>query len=793
MDNIRGDLARPPVQARNLFHTSIALYDAWAAYDTVAQPYLLGKTVGNYTCPFNGVPVPANVQAAREEAMSYAAYRVLIARFSSSPKAFEAINRLRDLMTALGYDYTYSSTNYQNGVPAALGNYIGQCILLMGQSDGAGELYNYGNLYYQPVNPAVAVNLAGLSNLFNPNRWQPLTIPGAVDQNGNPVNATQVFIGPEWGNVQPFSMKASDRKVYQRGGNNYIVYHDPGPMPYLDVIAGDSTTDEFVWNFSVTCAWAAHLTPDDGVMWDISPASIGNVQSYPKTLAEYHDFYDLENGGDTGLGRDTNPHTGQPYQPQIVPRGDYTRVLSQFWADGPNSETPPGHWFTILNHVSDDPNFVKRYNGKGPVLNDLEWDVKSYFTLGGAVHDAAIAAWGIKGWYDGIRPITAIRYMAKLGQSTSPALPRYHPAGIKLIPGFIEQIAVGDPLAGANNVNVGKIKVKAWRGFDFIANPATDYAGVDWILSDKWTPYQRKSFVTPPFAGYISGHSTYSRSSAEAITRLTGDPYFPGGMGTFHVPANSDYLVIEKGPSVDVTLQWATYRDASDQCSLSRIWGSIHPPFDDIPGRVIGDRIGNNAFALARTYFYKDEDNDGAYSYEDCDDHNPNVHPSATEVCDGLDNDCNGLTDEQPVYTYFRDADSDGFGDLALSLDTCTALPPTGYVTNSLDCDDATVAINPNAPEACDGLDNNCNGMVDDLPFFTYFRDGDGDGFGDLAATLDTCLTPAPAGFVDNSLDCDDTAAAINPNAPEACDGVDNNCNGMVDDLPFFTYFRDGD
>ncbi|MBK9337657.1 MAG: T9SS type A sorting domain-containing protein [Lewinellaceae bacterium] len=793
LQNIREDLARPPVQARNLFHTSIALYDAWAAYDSVARPYLLGNTVGNYTCNFNGVPQPADVQAAREEAMSYAAYRVLIARFFNSPNAFAAITRVRDLMTALGYDYNFTSTNYQTGSPAALGNYIGQCVLQMGQQDGAGEAYNYGNLYYQPVNPAVAVNLSGLSNLFNPNRWQPLVIPGAVDQNGNPINATQVFIGPEWGNVQPFSLKASDKTVYQRGGNNYNVYHDPGPMPFLDVVAGDSTTDEFVWNFALTCAWASHLTPDDGVQWDISPKSIGNIQTYPTNLAEYHDFYDFANGGDTGIGRDTNPRTGQPYQPQIVPRGDYTRVLSQFWADGPNSETPPGHWFTILNHVGDDPNFVKRYNGKGPLLDDLEWDVKSYFTLGGAVHDAAIAAWGIKGWYDGIRPITAIRYIAKLGQSSDPAGPNYHPAGIKLVPGLIEQITAGDPLAGMNNVNVGKIKVKAWRGFGFIANPATDYAGVDWILSDNWIPYQRKGFVTPPFAGYISGHSTYSRTAAETLTRLTGDPYFPGGMGEFHVAANSNYLVIEQGPSVPVTLQWATYRDASDQCSLSRIWGSIHPPFDDIPGRVIGDKIGNEAFDLATMFFYKDEDQDGVYSFEDCDDLDPTVYPGAPELCDGLDNDCNGLTDESPVFTYFLDSDSDGFGDAATALDTCLTTPPPGFVTNNLDCNDADAMLNPGIAETCDGLDNDCNGLVDDIPVFTYFLDSDSDGFGDAATTLDTCLTAPPAGFVANNLDCNDADAMLNPGVAETCDGLDNDCNGLVDDLPTFTYYLDSD
>jgi hypothetical protein len=160
----------------------------------------------------------------------------------------------------------------------------------------------------------------------------------------------------------------------------------------------------------------------------------------------------------------------------------------------------------------------------------------------------------------------------------------------------------GDDLAGDADENVGKIKLYAWCGPDSIADPATDVAGVAWILAENWWPYQRPTFVTPPFAGYISGHSTFSRAAAVVMGLLTGDEFFPGGMGEFFAPKN-EFLVFEDGPSVDVTLQWATYRDASDQTSLSRIWGGIHPPADDIPGRVIGETIGADAFSLAESYF----------------------------------------------------------------------------------------------------------------------------------------------------------------------------------------------
>jgi len=192
--------------------------------------------------------------------------------------------------------------------------------------------------------------------------------------------------------------------------------------------------------------------------------------------------------------------------------------------------------------------------------------------------------------------------MSSLGQSSNPNLPNYHVAGIPLEENYIELVTENDALSGTNNENVGKIKVLAWRGHDYVNNSSTDVAGVDWILAEKWWPYQRPSFVTPPFAGYISGHSTYSRAAAEVMTLLTGDAFFPGGMGEFDA-LEDEFLVIEDGPTMDITLQWATKRDASDQCSLSRIWGGIHPPADDIPGRIIGMELGPAAFDFAKSYF----------------------------------------------------------------------------------------------------------------------------------------------------------------------------------------------
>ena len=794
---IREDLARPTVHARNLFHVSIAMYDAWAAYDTLSENYFLGKTLHGYTCPFEGVPEPADIKDAREEAISFATFRLLRHRFELSPSPFQFLYvDLPAYMASLGYDPNNTSLDYQSGDPAALGNYIAQQLINYGLQDGANEMGMYNNTAYSPINPPLVIEQPGNPDIEDFNRWQPLTLDVFIDQGGNPIPFnTPDFLSPEWGQVTPFSLKAEDATIYTRDGFDYIVYHDPGPPAYhnIDTVGGES--EEYKWGHSLVSVWASHLDPTDSVMWDISPASIGNIQDYPIDLAGLRDFYDLLEGGDPSPGHTMNPRTGTSYEPQMVPRGDYARVLAEFWADGPDSETPPGHWYVILNYVNDHPDLVKKFRGQGQVLDDLEWDVKCYLMLGGTMHDVAITAWGIKGWYDYIRPVSAIRGMAELGQSSDPNLPSYHPGGIHLVPGKIELVMAGDTLAGLGDEHVGKIKLYSWKGPEFIDDPLVDEAGVDWILAENWWPYQRPSFVTPPFAGYVSGHSTYSRAAAELLTALTGDSFFPGGMGEFHCPKN-EFLVFEEGPSVDVTLQWATYRDASDQCSLSRIWGGIHPPVDDIPGRLIGMQIGVEAFEFAENLFYKDRDGDGFLNYVDCDDYDAYINPDAVDVCDAIDNNCDGQIDENlPLNTYYFDFDNDGYGDTDDPTMTCFATPPTGYVVEAGDCDDTNADINPGLPETCDGLDNDCNGMADDgLVITTYYMDVDGDGFGDAAASLDTCLTDAPAGFTTNSLDCDDVDATINPDTTESCDGIDNDCNGMADDgLIIFTYYQDSD
>jgi hypothetical protein len=286
-------------------------------------------------------------------------------------------------------------------------------------------------------------------------------------------------------------------------------------------------------------------------MLDISPGALGNNAL----------------GTNDGVGRALNPVTNAPYGPQVVRQSDYGRVLAEFWADGPKSETPPGHWNVIANGVADNAAFLRKLGGTGATLAPLEWDVKIYLALNGALHDAAIIAWEIKRATTTARPISLVRYMA--GND---------PRGLPLIPGLIEE-------------QDGVVKVRGWQSGQ----------GVIWKDARYWVPYQAPSFVTPAFPAFISGHSTFSRAAAEVLTDLTGTAFFPGGLGELVIPAGA--LRIDSSPNAALRLQWATYFDAADQAGQSRVWGGIHIEPDDFAGRKIGRAVGLDAVALARKYF----------------------------------------------------------------------------------------------------------------------------------------------------------------------------------------------
>jgi len=202
---------------------------------------------------------------------------------------------------------------------------------------------------------------------------------------------------------------------------------------------------------------------------------------------------------------------------------------------------------------------------------------------------------------------------------------------------------------------------------------------------------------------------------------------------------------------------------------------------DDKPGAdsLAGDTAGG---AL-------DADGDGFLADDDCDDNDDTVHPGATEICDGIDNDCDGEVDEEVTTTYYADNDGDGFGDPDDTQQGCEK--PTGYVPSGTDCDDDEPNAYPGNTEVCDYIDNNCDGQVDEGVSTVYYADSDGDGYGDPDSATESC--ELPDGYVENDEDCDDTTAAAYPGALEVCDEIDNDCNGSVDEGVTTTYFADVD
>jgi hypothetical protein len=221
---------------------------------------------------------------------------------------------------------------------------------------------------------------------------------------------------------------------------------------------------------------------------------------------------------------------------------DEHKMIAEYWADGPRSELPPGHWNLFAQ-------FVSRRDHHGVHSHGVEQDVKLFFALTNAISDAGCCAWDNKRAFDSVRPITAIRTLFR-GQS-----------------------------------------VRAWAG---------PYQGTKVIDGAAWFPYQPTSFPTPPFPEYSSGHSNFSAAGAEILTLFTGRDRFGGSTV---LPAGSSRIEPGAVPSNDVTLSWATFSDAAKQAGLSRRYGGIHFEQGDLDARATGQIAARKVWEKARDYW----------------------------------------------------------------------------------------------------------------------------------------------------------------------------------------------
>jgi hypothetical protein len=221
---------------------------------------------------------------------------------------------------------------------------------------------------------------------------------------------------------------------------------------------------------------------------------------------------------------------------------DRRKAIVEYWADGPGTDLPPGHWNLFAQYVS-------HRDHHGPGRAGIAADIKLFFALNNAMLDASIVAWDDKRFYDSVRPITAVRYL------------------------FHDQA------------------VLSWAG---------PYQGTKAIDGGAWLPYQRATFPTPPFAEYASGHSNFSAAAARVLRLATGSDAF--GMSV-KIPAGSSGIEPGAVPAHDVWLAWPTFSDAADEAGLSRRYGGIHFERGDLDARRTGRDCADMAWGLAQRYF----------------------------------------------------------------------------------------------------------------------------------------------------------------------------------------------
>ena len=489
---IRSNPPSPTVISYKLYLVHEAMFDAWSLYDGAAVPTVVLD-------PALRRPSSEHSDANKAAAVSQAAYHMLIRLF---PDYEHDTHAFSNLLHRLGYE----AVDAADATPAGTGFRAAQAVIASRADDGSNAENDYTDVtssrypyLFEALNSAdpEANNAPGHSG-FDPNHWQPLRVPTGevVSEDGFPL-------------IDP-----ADPASYH--DQTFVTPHWGAVTPFA-LTSGDQfrppPPPQMGSSAPYTDALGQTMTNDEAYR-----KQFNQVLEYSANLTDYH------------------------------------KCIAEYWADGPRTETPPGHWNALAHGISQRDRHT------------LDDDVKLYFALNGAIFDASIAAWEAKRAYDFVRPASALRHL------------------------YAGQM------------------ITAWGG------PGL---GTQTILGDTWRPYQSLTFVTPAFPEYASGHSTFSAAAADVLTRYTGSDRFYDGVTVLQDDFNGDgipdllgqYLVpvggnrFEASPSEVVVLQWETFQDAADEAAISRLYGGIHVQDGDRHGRVMGKQIGAQAYALSERYW----------------------------------------------------------------------------------------------------------------------------------------------------------------------------------------------